>query len=110
MFSNCLMSNADHSPPPDRQTRINPVAGAALLVSLAGVWLTSGESPDVERSRALRLGMTSAEVESVMGRAHVVQSAVTQNGLIEWLLFGRALFLKGFVTESIGMKRTGGKD
>lgn len=44
---------------------------AALVVILAigsGVWMASGESETVRKARGLQLGMTEAEVRSIMGR------------------------------------------
>lgn len=55
--------------PPPRPRRIVTRAVLALagVVLLVSVWLVVREPPEIERSRAITLGMTRSEVEAAMG-------------------------------------------
>jgi hypothetical protein len=44
------------------------IATLVAVVISCGVWMASGESETIQKARRLRLGMTEAEVEAIMGR------------------------------------------
>ena len=44
---------------------------AVLVVCLCWSWLATHEPPEIQRSRALRIGMTMSEANSVMGDSQV---------------------------------------
>lgn len=54
--------------PPNPRRRWKRWTALALVLMIGcGVWMVSGEGETVRRAKALRLGMTKAEVAAVMG-------------------------------------------
>ena len=79
------------------------MAGVVLLV-ISITWLVQREPPEIQRSRALRIGMTSAEVEAVMGQADGSYSYMTRNGNKVGLLFGRTVTAIFVASDWLGLE------
>jgi hypothetical protein len=91
---------------------------AAVVVLLGAVfaWLAVREPPEIGRSRALRLGMTQAEVEAVMGQADEIWTTFFLGDVVSaggggsnlrtgGLLFGSMLKTKMRVRDWFGLKK-----
>lgn len=74
---------------------------ALLLCGALVAWAQLGEPPEIERSRALRLGMTESEVVAVMGRSP--HGRVQRNGSDYYITqyFGRSQDLRLRVYDAV---------
>jgi hypothetical protein len=61
------------------------LTGVVLLLAIVAAWIATREPPEIERSRALRIGMTESEVAAVMG-ADQVSWSQTINGRLRFTL------------------------
>ena len=64
------------------------------------------ESPEIERSRTLRLGMTEPEIAAVMGKWDRVRTELRLDGTTSTLLFGQSSAFRKRVYDEVRF-RTG---
>lgn len=55
-----------------------------------GLWLTLREPPELDRSRAIKLGMSELEAQAVMGRRAWQKLSVPNVPMETWIVFGTA--------------------
>lgn len=79
------------------------LAGAVLLVGLASVWLAKHESSEVQRSRALRLGMSVAEVRTIMGDENGAETIKGGNTPVLVVHYGRLTYKFKGLRSRIGL-------
>lgn len=77
----------------------------AVLLGIGLAWVAMREPLEIQRSRSLRLGMTKAEVEAVMGRSDAGWFIGSVNsGGISGLYFGRTVALRRRIFTWLGFK------
>jgi hypothetical protein len=85
---------------PRRIVRRAVMAITAVVIAVI-VWLTMREPPVVEPSRKIRLGMSRAEVESILGPPSIFTGPANGETLF-WGRSGELMLLESRARESIG--------